>query len=105
MKFNVHVIQTLMDLSWSTRDLTVGILPEFRVETSYLLRTTCNNGRESVDVKELQLLVGNVDRIGQEYCPIYPMIPMLYALFAFDLRETADFLYSASRVYTNLIKR
>ena len=51
MKLNVHAIQILLGLSWDTRNLTVGITPEFRVETAHLLKTTWHDGRESFDLK------------------------------------------------------
>ena len=51
LKLNMHIIQILLGLSWNTRELTVGITPEFRAEVVHLLNTTWHDGRESFNIK------------------------------------------------------
>ena len=43
---HIHAIQTLLGLTWNTRDMTVGIIPEYRSETVHLLATTWHEGRK-----------------------------------------------------------
>ena len=40
----IHAIQVLLGLTWNTRDMTVGITPDYRAETVRLLTTTWHEG-------------------------------------------------------------
>ena len=102
---NANAVQILLGLLWNTHDLTVGITPQFRLETVHLLHSVWHDGRESFTVGELELLVGKLGRIGQVYRPIYHLMPMLYASVAFALRENNEFLISTSSAYRKLIKK
>ena len=59
VNLNVNAVQILLGLLWNTRDLTVGIIPQFRLETVHLLHSVWHDGRESFTVGELELLVRN----------------------------------------------
>ena len=56
-----------------------------------------HDGREYIDVKELELVIRKFGRIGQECCLIYHPLPMYYASVAFALRKNNDLLYSTSK--------
>ena len=101
----IHAIQTLLGLTWNTRDMTVGITPEYRAETVHLLATTWHEGRESFDVQELEKLVGKLGRIGQAYRQVYHLMQMLYASVAFASRENDAFLHATSKTYRLLVKK
>ena len=88
----VHVVQILLGLLWNTRDVTVSITPEFRIETVHLIQYTWHDGRESFEIRKLELLVGKLGRIGYAYRPIYHLVPMMYASVASALCENHDFL-------------
>ena len=53
-KLYVHAIQVLLGLLWNTRDMTVGITPDYRVETIHLLCSTWNHGRKRFTISELE---------------------------------------------------
>ena len=69
-KLYVHAIQVLMGLLWNTCKLTVGITPDYQVETVNLLCNTWHGGRESFAISDLEEIVGKLGRIGQGYQPI-----------------------------------
>ena len=70
MLLEVNAVQMLLGLLWNTRNMTVSITPEFRLETVHLIQHTWHAGRESFEIGELELLVGKLGRIGQAYRPI-----------------------------------
>ena len=102
---SINPILIVLGLLWNTRNMTVGITPDYRKETIHLLRNTWHEGRRSFDLPGLEQLIGKVGRIGQGYRPIYHLMTMMYALVAYALRENGDFLYSASKAYRKDIKR
>ena len=81
----VNAIQILLGLLWNTREMTVSITPEFRMETIHLIQHTWHAGRESFVIGELELLFGKLGQIGQAYRPIYHLMLMMYASVAFAL--------------------
>ena len=50
-------------------------------------------------------MVGKIRRIGQGFRPVLHLTPMLYASYAFALRENNGFLISTSSGYRKLVKR
>ena len=102
---SINPILILLGLLWNTRTMTVGITPDYRKETIYLLTKTWHEGRQSFDLPGLEELIGKVGRIGQGFRPIYHLMPMMYASVAYALRENGSFLYSTSKAYRKDIKR
>ena len=105
LKLDVHAIQLLLGLSWNTRELAVGITPEFRAEVVHLLNTTWHDNRASFDIKYLKRLVGRLGRCGQGFFPIFHKMPPLCASGAFALKENDEFLYSTHKGYRTLIRK
>ena len=93
----VNAIQILLGLLWNTRVMKVIIALEFKMETVHLIQHTWHAGRESFEIRELELLVGKLGRIGQAYRPIYHLMHMMYASVAFALHENHEFLSSTNR--------
>ena len=60
--------------------------------------------REAFTAKEMELLVGKLGRIGQAYCPIYHLMPHIYASVAYALRHNEYYLASTSRRFRKLIQ-
>ena len=89
----------------NTRDMTVSITPEFRMETLHLIQHTWHDGRESFEIRKLELLVGKLGRIGYAYRPIYHLVPMMYASVAFALYENHEFLVSTNHGYRTNVKK
>ena len=52
----------------------------------------------------LNMLVGKPGRCGQEFSPLFYIIPYEYASGDFSLRENYHFLYSTHKGYIKLIK-
>ena len=105
LQLRINPIQILLGLLFNTREMTVGITPQFRDETLSILTNTWHKGRRSFTIAQLELLVGKLGRIGQAYRPLYQLMPMLYASVAFALRMNDGFLYSTSKQYRLLIKK
>ena len=61
LTLRVHAIQFLLEFSWNTHELTVGITPELRAEVVHFLKTTWHAGRACFDIKELEVLVGKLE--------------------------------------------
>ena len=57
LKLKVRVIQMLLGLSWNKHDLTTGITSDFGTEVAHLLKPTWHDGRQSLNSKELEVLV------------------------------------------------
>ena len=102
---SINPILISFGLLWNTRNMTVGITPDYRRETIHLLKNTWHKGRRSFDLPGLEQLIGKVGRIGQGYRPIYHLMPMIYASDAYALRENGNFLYSTSKAYRKDIKK
>ena len=51
------------------------------------------------------MLVGKLGRCGQGFCPIFYMMPAVYASCVFALRENNDILYSTHKVYRKLTRK
>ena len=101
----VSHILVMLGLEFDTRAMTVGVTAEFRAEVLQLLNKTWHDGREAFTVREIELLIGKLARIGQAYRPIYHMMPQLYASCAFALRENKFFMASTSRRFRKLIEK
>ena len=101
----MNVVQLLLGLLCNTHDMSVGITLQYRLETVHLLHIVWHKGRESFIIGELELLIGNVGRIGQGFHSVFHLLPMLYASSAFALRENKGFLVSNSSGYRKLVKR
>ena len=101
----MHALNIFLGLSWNTQDLMVGITSEFRTEVAHLLKTNWHDGRESFDIKELEVLVGKLGQCRQGFGPTFHMMPSVYASGAFILRGNNDFFYSTHNGYRKLIKK
>jgi hypothetical protein len=53
----------------------------------------------------MEELVGKLGRTGQAYRPIYHLMPHMYALVAFALRDNEYFLASTSRNFRKMMKK
>ena len=98
-------ISILLGILFNTRDMTVSTTQEYRQSTCDLLDSTWHEHREAFTVKEMEILVGKLNRIGQTYRPIYHLMPHLYASVAYAIRGNTNFLASTNKQYRTLIKR
>ena len=56
-------------------------------------------------INEIEKLVGKLSCIAQAFCPLYHLMPQLYALVAYALRENAFYLATTSRSFRKMIKK
>jgi hypothetical protein len=102
---NINTVQILLGLPWNMCDMTVGTTLQCRLETVHLLHTVWHEGREFFTIGEVESLIGKIGRIGQGSCPVFHLIPMLYASSSFALRAHNKFLISTSSGFTKPTKR
>ena len=76
----------------------------YRREVLHLLDTTCHLDRAAFTAKEMELLIGKLECIGQAYRPIYHLMPHMYASVAYALCHNAYHLASTSRTFFKLIQ-
>ena len=83
----------------------MGVLDAYRKEILNLLDTVWHDGRQSFTVSEIEQLVGKLGRIAQAFRPLYHLIPHLYALVAYALRENEFYLASTNRCFKKLLQK
>ena len=77
--------QVLLGLVFDTRHMTIEIDDEYRLQTFTMLRSTWHKHQESFTIKEVELLIGKLARIGHAFRPMYHLLPHLYASVAYAL--------------------
>ena len=88
--------QVLLGLVFDTHAMTVGITSQFRAEAIALLSSSWHDARRSFTVKDIEILIGKLGRIGQAFRPIFHLMPHLYGSVAYALRENSFLLASTS---------
>lgn len=95
----------LLGLQFNTRTMTVGVTDKYRQEVLDLIKTRWHPGRGGFTVKEIEILVGKLGRIGQAYRPIFHLMPHLYASVAYGLRENEFYLSATSRRFRDMLRK
>jgi hypothetical protein len=81
-------------LKFNTRRMTVGITDEYRDELiEQLMDKPCNQAKKTFTVKELQELIGKVARLGEACRWIFHLLPHLYELVDYAVKENKRFIY------------
>ena len=94
----------LLGFLFNTQKMTIGITDEFCRDVLHLLDTTWHCERQAFTAKEIEMLVGKLNHIGQAYWPLYHLMPHLYASLAYALRNNEDFLITSIRRFRKMVK-
>ena len=82
----------LLGFQFNSRRMTVGLTDKYRAELLDLLFNTWHRGRESFTVKEIEKLIGKLNRAGQTLRAIYHLMSHIYASVAYAMRENQHYL-------------
>ena len=94
----------MLGLELDSRQLTVGIPQAYMDEVRGIIDTHWHHSRKSFTVHEIELLAGNLGRLGKGAPWLYHMMNHIYSSVAKALRQHGQFLHSTSHEFRRLVQ-
>ena len=101
----IGTIQTILGLTVDTNLMTVGITPQYRQQVFNLITEKWPDTRRIFKVKDIQMLVGKVARLGEGAPWIYKIMSHVYTSLAYALKQNELLLKECSPKFRDIVSR